>query len=245
MAIDNAAAWNRIPVDEPGGVLPAIDTVQYGPDIADESELRLLGSATGKRVLELGCGGGQNLVAMAKQGAHAIGLDFAPSQLTAVKRLAEREGVRVELHEGPLSELPFLRADSVDVAFSAYALGFVEDLNRVFRQVHRVLKEGAPFVFSTPHPTYDLIDDDAEEPLLIRRSYFDPTPVQYSWDGQRFADHHRTIAEVFAGMGRAKFRVDTILEPEPRSDGPRSRHWRDTFQMVPRTLIVRGRKEGN
>ena len=245
MPIDNAAAWNRISAGDPDGVLPAVDSVQYGPAIAGEEELRLLGAAAGKRVLELGCGGGQNLVAMAKQGAHAIGLDFAADQLAAVKRLAEREGVRVELHQGPLSDLPFLRADSVDVAFSAYALGFVEDLNRVFRQVHRVLKEGAPFVFSITHPAYDLIDDDAEEPLLIRRSYFDPTPVVYSWDGQRFADHHRTVAEVFAGMSRAKFRVDTILEPEPRADGPRSRHWRETFRMVPRTLIIRGRKEGS
>ncbi len=245
MPIDNAAAWNRISGAEVGGVLPAIDSVQYGPDIAGESELRLLGTAVGRRVLELGCGGGQNLVAMAKQGAHAIGLDFAPAQLAAVKRLAEREGVRVELHQGPLSELPFLRADSVDLVFSAYALGLVEDLNRVFRQVHRVLKEGAPFVFSIPHPAYDLIDDDAEEPLLIRRSYFDRTPVQYAWEGQRLSDHHRTIAEVFAGMCRAKFRVDTILEPEPQSDGPRSRHWRETFRTVPRTLVVRGRKEGS
>ena len=245
MAIDNAAAWNRISGADAGGVLPAIDTVQYGPDIGGESEFRLLGAVAGKRVLELGCGGGQNLVALASQGAHAIGLDFGAAQLAAVKRLAEREGVRVELHQGPLSDLPFMRADSVDLVFSAYALGFVEDLNRVFRQVHRVLKEGAAFVFSMPHPAYDLIDDDAEEPLLIRRSYFDRAPVDYAWEGQRFSDHHRTIAEVFAGLSRAKFRVDTILEPEPRPDGPRSRHWRETFRMVPRTLIIRGRKEGS
>ena len=245
MPIDNAAAWNRISAAEPGGVLPAVDAVQYGPDIAGGAELRLLGTVERKRVLELGCGGGQNLVALASQGAHAIGLDFAPGQLAAVKRLAEREGVRVELHQGPLSDLPFLRADSVDLVFSAYALGFVEDLNRLFRQVHRVLKEGASFVFSVPHPTYDLIDDDAEDPLLIRRSYFDRTPVDYAWDGQEFTDHHRTMDEVFAGLCRSKFRVDTILEPEPRGDGPHSRHWRETFRMVPRTLIVRGRKEGS
>jgi len=243
--IDNAAAWNRISGGEPGGVLPGIDSVQYGPDIAGESEFRLLGSVERKRVLELGCGGGQNLVALAKQGAHAIGLDFAPAQLAAVKRLAEKEGVRVELHQGPLSELPFMRADSVDLVLSAYALGFVEDLNRVFRQVHRVLKEGAPFVFSMPHPAYDLLDDDADDPLLIRRSYFDRSPVEYAWDGQELSDHHRTVAEVFAGLCRAKFRVDTILEPEPRVDGPRSRHWREPFRMVPRTLLVRGRKEGS
>jgi hypothetical protein len=69
--------------------------------------------------------------------------------------------------------------------------------------------------------------------------------VVYTWEGQRLSEHHRTISEVFAGMCRAKFRVDTILEPEPLADGPRGRHWRDTFRMVPRTLVVRGRKEGS
>src|SRR5206468_18338 len=81
-----------------------------------------------------------------------IGLDFSAEQLAAGKRLAEREKVKVEMHLGDLAELVFLRADSIDVVLSSYALGLVEDLNRVFRQVHRVLKQGAPLVFSMPHP---------------------------------------------------------------------------------------------
>jgi hypothetical protein len=44
---------------------------------------------------------------------------------------------------------------------------------------------------------------------------------------------------------RASYRVDVILEPEPTTAGPRSHHWRDTFRYVPRTLIIRARKEGN
>ncbi len=245
MPSDTAATWNRLLEGGRGGVLPGVDAVVYGPDIGTEAEFRLLGNLAGKRVLELGCGGGQNVVAMAKQGAHAIGLDFSPEQLAAARRLADREEVRVELHKGDLAELVFLRAESIDLAFSAYALGLVTDLNRVFRQVHRVLKQGAPLVFSMPHPVAHLIDDDdPEQPLLIRRSYFDRTSVNYDWEGLPLSAHHHTVSDIFTGLCRANFRVDIVLEPEPTADGHRSPHWRDAYRLVPRTLVMRARKEG-
>jgi SAM-dependent methyltransferase len=246
MPSDTAATWNRLPTGGRGGTLPAVDAVVYGPDIATEAELRLLGALSGKRVLELGCGAGPNLVAMAAQGAHAIGLDFSAEQLAAARRLAEQEEVKVELHTGDLAELVFLRAESIDVAFSAYAMGLVEDLNRVFRQVHRVLRQGSPFVFSLPHPFSHLIDDDdPEQPLLIRRSYFDRAGVKYDWEGLPLSAHHHTVADLFAGLARANFRVDAVLEPEPRGDGHRSPHWRPAYELVPRTLVIRARKEGS
>ena len=171
MANDALVGWKRLPAGDTKGSLGPVADVQYGPDVVTETELRLLGNLADKRVLELGCGAGQSLVAIAKKGAHAIGLDFAQAQLTGAKRLADAEGVRVELHQGDLADLAFMRGDSVDLVFSAYALGFVEDLNRVFRQVHRVLKEGAPFVFSLPHPVYDLIDPVSYTHLTLPTIY--------------------------------------------------------------------------
>src|SRR5207249_2865411 len=108
-------------------------------------------------VLELGCGGAQCSIAFAKQGATAIGVDFSAEQIAFARRLCEREEVKVELREGDLADLAFLRGDTIDVCFSAYAFGYVDDLGRVFRQVHRVLKEDGPLVFSLPHPAYDMI----------------------------------------------------------------------------------------
>jgi SAM-dependent methyltransferase len=130
------------------------------------------------------------------------------------------------------------------VVFSAYAFGFVDDLGRVFRQVHRVLKEDGPLVFSLPHPAHDMIDDDSAEPLLIRRSYFDRSPIDYEWNGIEFTDYHHTFEDLYTSLLRSGYRVDTVLEPEPMSSGPRSQHWREAFRWAPRTLIVRARKEG-
>lgn len=242
---EHAAGWNPTTTVFQAGGATSTD-VRYGPDIGTEADLRLLGDLGGKRVLELGWGGALCSIAFARQGAVAIAVDSSAEQLGAARRLCEREGIRVELHHGDLADLAFVRADSIDVVFSAFAFAFVEDLNRVFRQVHRVLKPNAPLVFSLPHPVYDTIDDDdPHQPLLVRRSYFDRSPIQHDGNGSRAATYHHTVAAVFGGLVRSGYRVDTILEPEPSSSGPRSPQWREAFRFLPRTLIVRGRKEGS
>jgi ubiquinone/menaquinone biosynthesis C-methylase UbiE len=213
----------------------AADVARYGPDIPTETEVKLLGNVEGKRVLELG-GGAQAAIAFAKQGAHAIAVDSSPERLAELRRGADEEEVKVELHESDLADIAFVRADSIDLAFSSYAFDDVDDLNRVFRQVHRVLRQECPLVFSVSHPAYAMIDDAAEDPLLVRRSYFERSTA-----GEK---PHRTISELFTGLVRSNFRVDTILEPGPANAGPRSPEWRETFKYVPRTLIIRARKEG-
>lgn len=245
MPTDNAAAWDRHAAAYQAGAQLPTDVAHYGPDIGTEVDYRLLGDLKGKRVLELGCGGAQCSIAFAKQGATAIGIDFSSEMLAFARRLTEREEVKVELRHGDLADLAFLRADSIDLAFSAYTFGYVEDLNRVFRQVHRVLKVGGSLVFSLPHPAYDMIDDDSEQPLLVRRSYFDRSPIDYMFNGIAFTDYHHTFSDLFTSLTRASYRVDTVLEPEPVHAGPRSQFWRDTFRYVPRTLIIRARKEGH
>jgi len=244
-AADNSSAWDRYAAAYQTRAQLSTSTAHYGPEIATEAGLRLLGDLKGKRVLELGCGGGQCSIAFAKQGATAIGVDFSAQQLAFARRLCEREDVKVELRLGDLADLAFLRADSIDLVFSSYAFGFVEDLNRVFRQVHRVLKPSAPLVFSLPHPASEMFDGDGDDPLSVRRSYFDKTPVPHDVGGVVFTDYHHTFADIYMGLARSSYRVDLVMEPEPVSGGRRSAEWRDAFLYVPRTLIVRARKEGN
>jgi SAM-dependent methyltransferase len=221
----------------------SLDVVQYGPDIPTETELRLLGTLDGRRVLELGCGGGPITVALAKQGARVIAVDDSADQIGHARRLCEREEVKAELHQGDLAELAFIRGDSIDVALSVYALGAVEDLNRVFRQVHRVLKPEAPLVLSIPHPTYITLDTDMTPPTF-KRSYFERTPLPWRGSAGGGVDVPHTMGDLFTSLTRANFRVDMVLEPEPPRDAPRSRHWNELMRWVPSTLIVRARKQG-
>jgi SAM-dependent methyltransferase len=219
-----------------------LDVVAYGPDVPTEAELRLLGRLDGKRVLELGCGGGPASVAMAKQGARVIAVDPSAEQLGHARRLFEREEVTVELHRGDLAELAFVRADTIDVAVSVYALGMVTDLDRVFRQVHRVLRPDAPFVVSLAHPFWRTVD--RSDPPAVRRRYWDRTPEPWGSGLEAGQEHPLTMGELFTRLTRAGFRVDTVLEPEPNRDAARSRWWQPAMAWLPATLIVRSRKVG-
>lgn len=245
MASDITAAWDEFSDEYQKQAQLGSDVAHYGPDIANEAELRLLGDLKGKRVLELGCGGAQCSIAFARAGATAIGVDQSAQQLAHARRNCEEAEVRVELRHGDMADLAFLRADGIDLVFSAYAFQYVEDLNRVFRQVHRVLKVGAPLVFSLPHPAFFVVDEDGGIPPRIERSYFDRSPERYDWGGVSFTAYHHTFADIYMGLARASYRVDLVLEPAPTPGAPRSWFWKEPMDWLPRTLIVRARKEGS
>jgi ubiquinone/menaquinone biosynthesis C-methylase UbiE len=232
----------RFSVASPDGNELPTDVVSYGADVAREDALKLLGNVEGKRMLDLGCGAGHNAIALAKQGAKVIGVDESSDQIADARAACEREGVRVELHHAPLAELAFLRADTIDGAVSAFGLTTVEDIDRVFRQVHRVLRPEMALVVSLPHPAFAVIDPSDPE-HRVQRSYWEPAPLP-STDPGRSADLPRTISQLFTSLSRANFRVDTVLEPEPPARGPRSAGWSDAMALLPATLIVRARKLG-
>jgi SAM-dependent methyltransferase len=219
--------------------IAATGEVVYGPDVAGESTLRLLGNVEGRRVLELGVGDGHNAVALAGAGAKVIAVDPDPERLDAGRQLAERSGVTVEFHEAELAEFAFVRADTVDLVLSVYALAGVADADRVFRQAHRVLRPEASLVVSIPHPAWGLIDPWGPDPLRITSSWFPDsgsTPGAPAW--------HTSFADLFGGLYRAGFRVEVVAEPQPGPGGRRSNWWHPAMERIPATLALRARKLG-
>ncbi|MGH9210727.1 MAG: class I SAM-dependent methyltransferase [Acidimicrobiales bacterium] len=236
--------WSRFSLDGPAGARLIPDAVRYGPGLPHEDALKLLGYVDGRRVLELGCGVGSAAVALARAGAKVIAVDESPDALAETRDNANRHDVRVEAHRASLAELAFVRAETVDAALSIYGLAAVADIDRVFRQVHRVLRQERPLVFSLPHPAFNLLDPNDPEPRM-RRRWWDPRPI--TWSAARpdaEPDIPRTLSSLFTSLGRANFRVDAVLEPVPDQATCPDGTWSDQMNWVPPTLIIRARKEG-
>jgi ubiquinone/menaquinone biosynthesis C-methylase UbiE len=193
-------------------------TISYGDHLPDETELRLCGDVAGKRVIELGVTPTVNAVTLAKRGAKTMVVDPSAENIAIARRWADNHEVKVECHQADLADLGFATSASVDVVLCAGGLDRVEDISRLFRQVHRVLRTGAVFVMALPHPFGTMVHAGK-----VQHGY---------WS---LLQRH-TVGGLFTALSRANFQVDVLLEPEPRS-GP--------VVMLPPTLILRSRKVGN
>jgi ubiquinone/menaquinone biosynthesis C-methylase UbiE len=91
--------------------------------------------ATGKDVLECGCGTGLLLERFARFARRATGLDLSPGML-------ERARARgLDVHEGSVTKLPFDEA-SFDVTCSFKVLAHVPDIGRALAEMARVTRPG-------------------------------------------------------------------------------------------------------
>ena len=142
-----------------------LDYVEFGPGLVDDTDRRVIGDTRRRKVLDLGCGAGHTAVGLARRGARVIATDSDAEQVAAARALAAEHDVAIEFHEAGPAELAFVRADQIDLAVSVWALSLVEDLDRVFRQVHRCVRAGGHVVVSLPHPA--LLTADPHDPTRV------------------------------------------------------------------------------
>ena len=193
--------------------------IWYGQNVADDDELRLCGEVAGKRVIELGIAKNPNSIVMAVDGAKAMAIDPDAQRIAALRAAAEKAEVVVQCHHADLADLGFATSASVDLVVAVNSLGTVDDLPRVLRQVHRVLKPNAVFVIAALHPVYAMFGD---------RSQATTATAAYGASGH-------TFSELYMAIERSNFHLDTMHEL-------RDNRARDP--LSPTVLVMRTRKQG-
>jgi len=138
----------------------------------------------GARVLALAAGGGWDAAVFALLGADTYLADISAIQLRTARDLARKKGMSIRTARVDMSDLSRFGAESFDIVWQCHSLVFVRDVDKVFREVGRILKPGGTYVTSTMHPTtlrlYGRYTGAGWQP---RTSYFDDQAMPYTDDG--------------------------------------------------------------
>jgi len=216
----NRSGWNAISAAYQKSTQISTEDVHYGVWAKGEKALRLLGDVRGKRILEVGCGGGQDSIALAKWGAYVVGLDPSEEQIKYARALAAANDVNVIFEIGIAEDLSMHYGANYDIVLSSYAFDYVTDLRLAYDQIYQVLRSGGLFVFCLSHPMFQAVgwylggDPGAPE---IRNYRAWPATEDWDWkyDGQppaHMRDHLRTTSHLFNDLVAAGFTVERIIE---------------------------------
>lgn len=100
----------------------------------------------GRRVLDVGCGAGVEVVRFAKAGAFAFGVDLSEQAVSLTRANLRQQALGAGLAVADGERLPF-PDDSFDYVFAHGVIQYAADDARVVAECHRVLKPGGTVLF--------------------------------------------------------------------------------------------------
>ncbi len=115
--------------------------------IKDRAEL------AGRRVVDVGCGGGLLTESLAQAGAHVTGIDLAHEALLVARLHAAESGLSIDYRESSVEDLARAEPASFDLVTCLEMLEHVPDPESVVRACATLVKPGGHVFFSTINRT--------------------------------------------------------------------------------------------
>jgi len=98
-----------------------------------------------KKVLEVGCGLGTDLLQFARSGANVTGVDLTPNSIELVRKRFSMESLSVDARVADAENLPF-DDNSFDMVYSFGVLHHTPNTQKSIDEVYRVLKPGGQII---------------------------------------------------------------------------------------------------
>lgn len=253
--------WNGLSAEYQGMMRISPCDFHYGPQVPGDSRLRLLPPLRrGMRVLELGCGGGQNSIFLAGKGLDCTAIDISRSQLSHARRLAKEAGLSIRFVLSSIERFAEKVDGLFDLIHSSHAFEFIEEPATTIALCAERLVPGGTLLVSTVHPLYngdwvENLDEDGNPcgmGLFLSNYFSPPDDIRRRADGSvEVVSRAYPVSAWFGWMRDAGLEVTAVCEPPEQPDGTppyTSDDWRDNegeLAAIPGTLIIAARRPGS
>ncbi len=186
---------------------------------------RALGDVKNKRILDLGCGSGDFSHSLCEQGADVTGVDISSKWIDICKKeYGDVKNLEFFVADGSdLNQLPDNNFDFVVMNMVLLNVPEIDKVEKIFKEVSRVLKRSGRLIFSDLHPLALMIQNTSceSQTYLPGFSYFKDGSEYRSKvkliDGSEmeFGDIHWTLETYTRFLSDSDMRVCRIIEPQP------------------------------
>ncbi len=186
----------------------------------------------GKDIIDLGCGEGYCARELASRGARSIvGVELSHEMVESAKVQEAELRQGIQYRQGDVTALEDTDS-SYDLAVGVFVYNYVDvaQMQASFREVFRVLRPGAHFVFSVPHPAFAFIRKEHTPPFFFdvgSAGYFSGRDVQFQGEIYRRSGTalpvqmvHKTISDYVDALRAAGF----VAMPEIRELAVKPEH---------------------
>lgn len=193
--------------------MPAIYSVL--PDLKD------------KKVLDLGCGSGNNCIKAVELGAnYVLGTDVSKNMIELAKKTNKDK--KIEYQDIAMENISSIK-QKFDVVISSLAFHYVEDYNKLIKDIYNLLNDGGYLIFSQEHPigTGTILNEACNssnkvvlggKKYKLVSDYNINGPRKANWYEKTYTKYHRNFSTLINELIDNNFKICRVVEPVADSE---------------------------
>lgn len=199
------------------------DKNNYNDLIEQPIIFSLLGNISGKSILDIGCGYGSTTYKLSEQGGNRIlGIDSSEKMIMKAKLENKKENIEYKV----LNAIDLdLISEKFDVVLSCLAIHYIENIDKLFKNINNLLNENGEFIFSMEHPIFTASVDNTSRKWLYNRrgevsgfildNYSKEGVRKSNWLNKDLIKYHYKTSTIINKLIENGFSIDKIEEPSP------------------------------
>jgi len=179
----------------------------------------LLPSLKGKRILDLGCGNGTMSKYFIEKGAkYVLALDISTNMIKEAKEKNSDENIKYEVIG--MEKISTIK-DKFDLVFSSLAFHYIEDFNKLTKDINCLLNKDGILLFSQEHPTVlaPILELGMEKRIeknntryFLLNNYNENGKREFLWNNCAVVKYHRNFECIINTLIKNNFNIMQVKE---------------------------------